>query len=290
MEFLERVVAVRRASRAAKAAGQEVALVPTMGYLHRGHLDLVRRARELAGYCVVSIFVNPTQFGPAEDLEKYPRDLARDAELCRGAGVDAVFAPAVDEMYPEGFQTHVTVDEVSQPLCGARRPGHFRGVATVVAKLFGAVEPDVAVFGEKDYQQLQVIRRMVRDLNMAVRIEGVPTVREPDGLALSSRNVYLKGDERERALALSRALQRAQDMVSAGETRPEPVLAEVGELLREADARVDYAELRDPTTLAPVVQIAPRALLALAAFVGNTRLIDNRVLVAPGGGKEETDS
>jgi len=283
MEILERVEEVRGASRAAKARGNKVALVPTMGYLHPGHLELVRRGRELAGFCVVSIFVNPTQFGPSEDLEKYPRDFARDTELCRAAGVAAVFAPPAAEMYPDGFQTYVTVEGLSQPLCGARRPGHFRGVATVVAKLFHAVEPDFALFGEKDYQQLQVVRRMVRDLDMAVRIEGVPTVREADGLALSSRNAYLQGDERQRSLALSRALERAQELVSAGESRPEPVLAAVGRILAEAGVRVDYAELRDPTTLAPVARIAPRAVLALAGFVGKTRLIDNRVLSAPEG-------
>jgi pantoate--beta-alanine ligase len=287
MEILERVDEVRKASRTAKAGGKAVALVPTMGYLHRGHLELVRRGRELAGHCVVSIFVNPTQFGPNEDLEKYPRDLTRDAELCREAGVDVVFAPPVAEIYPKGFQTYVTVEELSRPLCGARRPGHFRGVATVVAKLFHAVEPDVALFGEKDYQQLQVILRMVRDLDMAVRVEGVPTVREPDGLALSSRNAYLKGDERRRALALFHALQRAQDLVTAGERRADSVLAGVEDVLREAGARVDYAELRHPTTLEGVERIGPRTLLALAAYVGNTRLIDNRILTAPEGRGEE---
>jgi len=286
MEIIEGVEAIRAASRAAKAAGAMVSLVPTMGYLHRGHLELVRRGRELASYCVVSIFVNPTQFGPSEDLAKYPRDLARDVDLCREAGVDAVFAPPAAEMYPDGFQTYVTVDELSQPLCGARRPGHFRGVATVVAKLFHAVEPDIALFGTKDYQQLQVIQRMVQDLNMAVRIEAVPTVREPDGLALSSRNVYLKGEDRERALALSRALQKAEDLVAGGEVRAASVLSAVAGILEDAEVRVDYAELRHPETLTPVESVAPRALLALAGFVGKTRLIDNRILTAPAGNAE----
>ncbi|GAB4259360.1 MAG: pantoate--beta-alanine ligase [Deferrisomatales bacterium] len=283
MEILERVEDVRAASRRAKARGERVVLVPTMGYLHEGHLTLVRRARELGRFVVVSIFVNPTQFGPQEDLDRYPRDMEGDAARCREEGVDVVFAPTVAEMYPDGYQTYVTVERLSQPLCGASRPGHFRGVATVVAKLFHMVEPDVAVFGEKDFQQLQVIRRMVRDLNMGVEIVGVPTVREPDGLAMSSRNAYLDPDERRRALALSQALDRAQERVAAGERRSEEVLRAVREVLDEAAVRVDYAELRDPESLEPVERVEGPTLLALAGFVGQTRLIDNRVLRAPGG-------
>lgn len=281
MVTVEQVREVRNASRGARSRGGRVGLVPTMGYLHEGHLALVRRARELAEFVVVSIFVNPTQFGPNEDFERYPRDWERDSALCRGAGVDLVFAPPVEELYPDGAQTWVTVEDLAGPLCGAGRPGHFRGVATVVAKLFHAVEPDVAVFGEKDYQQLQVIRRMARDLLMPVRIEGVPTVREADGLALSSRNVYLKGEQRGQARALSRALARAQELVSAGEERADPILSAVRGLLQEAGVRVEYAELRHPETLVPVESVRPRALLALAASVGPTRLIDNRVLQAP---------
>jgi len=278
MVIFETIAATRAASRAAKAAGGRVGLVPTMGYLHRGHLELVRRARELADWVVVSIFVNPTQFGPTEDLERYPKDFERDRALCEGAGVDALFAPSAAEMYPAGFQSYVSVEELSRPLCGVSRPGHFRGVATVVAKLFHLSEADVAVFGEKDYQQLQVIRRMVRDLDLPVEIVGVPTVREPDGLALSSRNKYLTAPERERALCLSRALSAAQDLVEAGEPDAGRVLERVGAILAEGRAEVDYAELRDAETLQPVDRIREEVILALAARIGATRLIDNRVL------------
>ncbi len=282
MVTVERVREARNASRGARSRGARVGLVPTMGYLHEGHLALVRRARELAEFVVVSIFVNPTQFGPNEDFERYPRDWERDSDLCRRAGVDLVFAPPVDELYPAGAQTWVSVEDLSGPLCGGSRPGHFRGVATVVSKLFHAVEPDVAVFGEKDYQQLQVIRRMARDLLMPVRVEGVPIVREEDGLALSSRNVYLTGGQRVQALALSRALARAQDLVSAGEERVAPILDEVRRVLEGAGVRVEYAEIRHTETLAPVESVRPRAVLALAGVVGATRLIDNRILETPG--------
>lgn len=288
MQTVDTVRGVRGASRAAKASGKRVALVPTMGCLHEGHLVLVRRARELADFVVVSIFVNPTQFGPGEDFDRYPRALERDRELLRAEGVDLVFAPPVGEMYPAGFQTYVAVESLSKPLCGARRPGHFRGVATVVAKLFCAVEPDVAVFGEKDYQQLQVIRRMAADLDLSVAVEGVPTVREPDGLAMSSRNTYLSAEERRSALGLSRALARAQELVDAGEVRPSALEASARAVLEEAGLRIDYAEVRHPETLEPMKSAAPRALLALAAFAGTTRLIDNRVLVAPQAPKRES--
>lgn len=278
MVIFESIAAARAASRAARGRGERVGLVPTMGYLHRGHLELVRQARERAGWVVVSIFVNPTQFGPTEDLDRYPKDFERDRSLCAQAGVDALFAPSAAEMYPVGFQSYVTVEELSRPLCGASRPGHFRGVATVVAKLFHIVEPDLAVFGEKDYQQLQVIRQMTRDLDLAVEIAGVPTVREPDGLALSSRNKYLTAPERERALCLSRALAEAQALVEAGEAGTGRVLERVGAILAEGRAEVDYAELRDAETLQPVDRICGRVVLALAARIGATRLIDNRVL------------
>ncbi|GAB6064431.1 pantoate--beta-alanine ligase [Deferrisoma palaeochoriense] len=278
MEWLETIDAMRAWSRAARARGKTVGFVPTMGYLHEGHLRLVARARELADRVVVSIFVNPTQFGPGEDFDRYPRDEERDRRLCEEAGVDAVFFPSAAEMYPEGYQTYVTVEEISKPLCGASRPGHFRGVATVVLKLFHAVEPDVAVFGEKDYQQLQVVRRMVRDLNLPVRIVGVPTVREADGLALSSRNTYLSDEERRQALAIPRALRWAQEQVEAGVRDPGALAGEIRSLLEGAGLRVDYAEIRHPDTLEPVGSIEDRAVLAVAAFSGRTRLIDNRVL------------
>ncbi|MDW7709056.1 MAG: pantoate--beta-alanine ligase [Deferrisomatales bacterium] len=285
MVTVQRGDEVRGVSRAARAGGARVALVPTMGCLHEGHLELVRAAKGLAGLTVVSIFVNPTQFGPGEDFDRYPRALERDAALLRAEGVDVLFAPPVEEMYPPGFGTFVNVERLAEPLCGARRPGHFRGVATVVAKLFHAVEPDVAVFGEKDYQQLQVIRRMVTDLQMPVTVVGVPTVREADGLALSSRNTYLTGPEREQALGLHRALERAQGLMDAGEERPEALEEAARGVLEAAGLRVDYAEVRHPETLERMDRAAPRALLALAAYAGQTRLIDNRVLVAPGVGE-----
>jgi len=283
MEWIESPEVMRTRSREARGRGLRVGFVPTMGYLHEGHLALIRRARELSDFVVVSIFVNPIQFGPSEDFDRYPRDPERDRALCGAEGVHVVFSPPASALYPQGFQTYVTVEDLSRPLCGASRPGHFRGVATVVAKLFHIVEPDVAVFGEKDYQQLQVIRRMVRDLDMPVEIVGVPTVREPDGLAMSSRNAYLDPKERERALALWRGIQRARDLVERGETRTEAIRRAVQGVLEDADLRVDYVELRHPETLEPVDAVAPRALLALAAFVGRTRLIDNCVLEAPGG-------
>ncbi len=288
MDWIESATAMRSRSREARGQGLRVGFVPTMGYLHEGHLSLIRRARELSDFVVVSIFVNPTQFGPNEDLDRYPRDMERDRRLCRAEGVDAVFVPSVEELYPEGFQTFVTVEEISRPLCGASRPGHFRGVATVVLKLFHIVEPDVAVFGQKDYQQLQVIRRMVRDLDLPVEIEGFPTVREPDGLAMSSRNAYLSAAERERALTIWRSIRRAEDLVAGGEVCSASLAGEVRRLLEEAGLRIDYVEIRHPETLEPVERIEPEAVLAIAAFVGNTRLIDNRVLRpgrrgAPGG-------
>jgi pantoate--beta-alanine ligase len=281
MKVFEKIAEMKAASREARGRLLRVGFVPTMGYLHEGHLALVRRARELSDWIAVSIFVNPAQFGPSEDLASYPRDLARDTELCREAGVDALFVPSAEEIYPPGFQTYVTVEELSRPLCGGSRPGHFRGVATVVAKLFHIVAPAVAVFGEKDYQQLQVIRRLARDLAMDVEVVGLPTVRERDGLALSSRNAYLSAEERRRAVSLSQALSLAQELVSSGERSAAAILARVRALLEGAEGRIDYAELRDPETLELVPEVRTSALLALAVGIGRTRLIDNRVLTVP---------
>ncbi|MBI5440504.1 MAG: pantoate--beta-alanine ligase [Deltaproteobacteria bacterium] len=281
MDVFQTIAEMKSASRGARRKGLRVGLVPTMGYLHEGHLALVRKARELSDWVAVSIFVNPTQFGPSEDLASYPRDLARDTELCRGAGADALFVPAVEEIYPAGFQTYVTVERLSEPLCGAARPGHFRGVATVVAKLFNIVAPDVAVFGEKDYQQLQVIRRMARDLAMDVEVVGLPTVREADGLAMSSRNTYLSAEERERAASLSQSLALAQELVTSGTRGTPEILERVGALLERAGGRVEYAELRDAETLETLEEVRSSAVLALAVRIGRTRLIDNRVLSVP---------
>ncbi|MFL5356708.1 pantoate--beta-alanine ligase [Archangium sp.] len=261
-----------------RRSGRRLALVPTMGYLHEGHLSLMREGRRRADVVAASIFVNPTQFGPNEDLSRYPRDLEGDLARCASAGVEAVFTPVPAEVYPPGFQTYVDVMQVSQGLCGARRPGHFKGVATVVTKLLCLFKPHVALFGEKDYQQLQVIRALERDLNLGVDIVGMPTVREPDGLAMSSRNAYLSPEERHRALALSRGLSAARELCRNG-TRESSAL--VGAVRRELEAvglREDYVELVDATSLTPLSAVIPgqAARMLVAAFAGNTRLIDNQ--------------
>ena len=285
MEILTHPDAMRRWTRARRAAGGRVGFVPTMGYLHEGHLSLVRRARNLADHVVASVYVNPTQFAPGEDLDVYPRDLDGDLAKLRDEGVDAVFAP--EDLYARTAQgappheTWVTVQDLSKPLCGASRPIFFRGVATVVAKLFHIVEPDVAVFGKKDYQQWRVIRRMVRDLDMGIEVVGAPLVREPDGLAMSSRNVRLSPDERQRALSISRSLRAAQAAVDVGERHAGPLLAAAREAIEGAGGRVDYVELRDPETLAPVDTLTAMTLMAIAAHFGTVRLIDNTELTLP---------
>jgi len=286
VEILRTAAALRAFSDDARRHDLRVALVPTMGALHAGHLALVAEARRRADRVVVSIFVNPTQFAPNEDLASYPRDLEGDLSQCRAAGVDAVFAPAPSELYPDGAETWVEVPELARPLCGASRPHFFRGVATVVTKLLVAARPAVAVFGEKDYQQLRVVRRLARDLLLDVEIVGVATAREADGLARSSRNAYLDAPIRAEAVALVRALDAAEAAVAGGERDAGAVLEAARKVLRAAPhADVDYAELRDPETLAPVAPVEAPALLALAvrfpaprAASGTVRLIDNRVL------------
>ena len=259
--------------------GQHIALVPTMGYFHEGHLSLMRYGRQHGDRLVVSLFVNPAQFGPQEDLSRYPRDLKRDEALAREVGVDVLYTPTAADMYPEGYQTYVTVETLSRPLCGASRPGHFRGVATVVLKLFHQVLPHLAIFGEKDYQQLAVIKRMVADLNVPVEVAGRPIVREADGLAMSSRNTYLNPEERRRALCLVQALTRARELAASGETEAGKILSEVRQMINSAPGvRLDYAELVDPYTLKDLDTFRGRARLAVAARVGNTRLIDNMLL------------
>jgi pantoate--beta-alanine ligase len=253
--------------------------VPTMGYLHEGHLSLVRRARAENDRVAVSIFVNPTQFGPHEDYTRYPRDLERDLRLLEPLGVDLVFVPSVEEMYPPGFQTWVIVEEVSRPLEGASRPGHFRGVATVVAKLFNILQPDRAYFGQKDAQQTVVIWRMVQDLNIPVEIVICPTVREPDGLAMSSRNTYLNPEERRAATVLFRALQAAKARYEAGERDAERLREAMREVIRaEPLARIDYVSVAHPETLQELERVEGPALLSLAVYIGTTRLIDNLML------------
>jgi pantoate--beta-alanine ligase len=272
---------MRNASRAARRAGGRLGFVPTMGALHKGHLSLVQAARAASDVVAASIFVNPTQFGPNEDLEKYPRSFERDCELLEPEGVELLFAPAVQEMYPAGAVTWVTVEGLSDKLDGRSRPGHFRGVTTVVAKLFHVVEPDAAFFGQKDAAQVAIIRRMVRDLNLAVEIVVCPIVREADGLAMSSRNAYLDAEQRKQALVLHRSLMRVQALASAGERSAARLLAagreEIG---RETAVRLDYFEIVNAETLDPVGDVSGGALVAVAAFVGKTRLIDNVVLGA----------
>ncbi len=276
---------MQAAALAWRREGRRVGLVPTMGALHDGHVSLVRLARGLSDTVVVSVFVNPAQFGPGEDFARYPRDVERDERLCRDAGADVVFHPPAGALYAPGHSVFVSEEALSRGLCGAARPGHFRGVCTVVAKLFHLVLPDLAVFGEKDAQQLRVIRRMVRDLDFPVRIVAGPIVREPDGLAMSSRNAHLSPDERREALCLRRALDAAERAFADGE-RSARVLRE--RMAREAasapSARVDYAEVVDDETLEPVEWIERPALAALAVFVGRTRLIDNTRLPPPAGG------
>ena len=281
MELISKVKDMQVKSEALRRAGKRIGFVPTMGYFHEGHLALMRKARKLSEVVVVSIFVNPTQFGPQEDYQRYPRDLDRDLKMAAAEGVDIVFAPKVEEMYPEGYQTYVEVSELSRPLCGASRPGHFRGVATVVLKLFNIVKPHLALFGEKDYQQLQVIKRMVRDLNLEIEIVSHPIVREPDGLAMSSRNTYLSPEERRSALCLYRALELARRRVSEGQKDVPTLKAELEAFISSHPfTRIDYVEFRDPETLEEKSLVEGPTLLALAVFVGKARLIDNTILEA----------
>jgi pantoate--beta-alanine ligase len=271
-----RTIAELRAELA--RAPRPIGLVPTMGFFHDGHLSLMRAAREANATVVVSLFVNPTQFGPNEDLDAYPRGEARDLELAAAEGVDIVFAPSVEEVYPVGFDTTVEVAGLTEPLDGAARPGHFKGVTTIVTKLLNMVGPDAAYFGQKDAQQALVIEKLVRDLNMPVRIEVCPTIREPDGLAMSSRNAYLSDEERIRATALSRALRAAERAVEQGELDAEAVIAAARQELDEAGIDPEYLELRSATDLTPAERVNGSTLLAVAARVGRARLIDNTML------------
>jgi pantoate--beta-alanine ligase len=262
-----------------RGLGLKVVLVPTMGFFHQGHLSLMEYGKTIGERLVVSLFVNPAQFGPQEDLGRYPRDLDRDVRLARDAGVDCLYTPEAGAMYPPGYETYVEVGSLAQGLCGASRPGHFKGVATVVLKLLNQVAPHEAVFGEKDYQQLMVIRRMAADLNLDTEIIGRPIVREPDGLAMSSRNTYLNPEERAAALCLYRALLAARELAATGERRREEILAAVRQIINAAPgARIDYTALVDPTTLQEVEAIRGEARLLLAVWINNTRLIDNTLL------------
>jgi pantoate--beta-alanine ligase len=272
-------VELRTVLSAVRKAGKRIGLVPTMGALHEGHLSLVRASRAECDYTVVSVYVNPSQFGPREDFGKYPRTLSSDLGALASVNAELVFAPTDEEMYPAGNCTWVEVGSVAEPLEGQCRPGHFRGVATIVLKLFGAVQPDAAYFGQKDYQQTLVIRRMVEDLNVPVAIRVCPIVREADGLALSSRNRYLSPDARSRALVLWKSLQLAGRLVAQGERDAEKIAAEMQKIILTAeDARIDYVALVDPESLHPVKQVTARTLAVLAVKIENTRLIDNCLL------------
>lgn len=276
MNIVSTIAEVRAEVTQQRALGQRIGFIPTMGYLHEGHESLVKAAKRANTFAVCSIFVNPTQFAPGEDFDSYPRDAARDQELLEAAGCDLLFRPTVEEMYPRPTVTYVTLDTLSTRLCGKSRPTHFRGVATVVAKLLHIVQPDKVFFGQKDGQQLLVIRRMVEDLNFPVQVTGVPTFREADGLAKSSRNIYLTPDERQRASILYRALTAAKQLVDAGERDGQRVRQHLlATLSSEPDFCVDYAEVVDASTLEPLETIRGDVMMAVAVYVGKARLIDN---------------
>lgn len=282
MQVVETIADLRRIILETKREGRAVGFVPTMGALHDGHISLVKQSKDRGDFTVVSVFVNPTQFGPNEDFHKYPRPFEADAEKCRAAGVDLIFHPSVEEMYPDGFGTYVDIEGVTEMLEGAARPGHFRGVATVVLKLFAAVEPNRAYFGMKDFQQLKVIEKMVRDLNVKVEIVPVPIYREPDGLAMSSRNAYLDSDQRQAALVLYRSLLAARNAVRNGEADAEKIRQVALQVITaEPLAVVDYVAVVHSETLEPVEKIEEETLVALAVRIGKTRLIDNMLI----GGK-----
>ncbi len=282
MKIINSIAPMQSFAEALRLQGKKISFVPTMGYFHEGHLDLMREARKMADCLVVSIYVNPTQFGPKEDLSKYPRDFDRDSKMAQDVGVDVIFYPPNEEMYPENYQTYVNVEKVTQNLCGLSRPGHFRGVTTICNKLFNIVKPHVAVFGKKDYQQFITIKRMVTDMNLDLEIIGLPTVREADGLAMSSRNVYLKENERVSALNLVKSLKLAQKLYDSGERKSSRILSEVTGLIKSAPyTEIDYVKICDATTLMDIDEIATQAVIALAVKVGTTRLIDNHVFGDP---------
>lgn len=279
MEVISKPEKMQRLSLKLRSEGKTIGFVPTMGYFHEGHLSLMRKARQECDVVVVSIYVNPLQFGPREDFNRYPRDIERDLKMAESVGVDIVFAPTDEEMYPEGYQTFVEVTELTRGLEGIHRPGHFRGVTTVVAKLFNIVLPHKAYFGEKDFQQLRVVQKMVRDLNFPVEIVPCPTVREEDGLAMSSRNTYLSPDERKAATILYRSLKAADELFKSGERNATRLKAKVWEVLAtEPLVRPQYVEIVDAETLEPVYTVDRPSVILLAAFVGQARLIDEWVL------------
>jgi pantoate--beta-alanine ligase len=282
VKIAKTIGSVRKLVRQARSKSNSVGLVPTMGALHQGHISLIEKATKNTSFVVVSIFVNPAQFGPKEDFKKYPRTLRNDLKLCENAGADVVFAPSAREIYPQENLTWVNVEKLSQPLCGRSRPGHFRGVATVCAKLFNIVQPDVAFFGQKDAQQAALIRRMAADLNFPLKIIICPTVRQPDGLALSSRNQYLSPQEKKDAVCLYKSLRKCRQMVALGETRPKKIIAQMRKILSApASAKIEYIEIVDAKTLQPLIKIDRPALVAIAVRIGSTRLIDNILIDVP---------
>jgi pantoate--beta-alanine ligase len=279
MKTITKAKEIHDAVKEEKSRGKSVGLVPTMGFLHEGHLSLVRESVQQADVTVVSIYVNPAQFGPKEDFREYPRDIKRDTEILEAEGVDYIFSPGNEEIYPEGYKTYVEVHDLQDTLCGRSRPGHFRGVCTVVLKLFNIVEPDFAYFGQKDAQQAIILKRMAQDLNLGVKIEVLPIVREEDGLALSSRNTYLDQEERKAARVLSQSLEEAREMVKSGEQDSGQIISRMKEMIsQEPRAKIDYVEIVDRENLNPVAKIEKEALAALAVFVGKVRLIDNMIL------------
>lgn len=276
MMVVEKIQDVREIIKSQKKQNKKIGLVPTMGYLHDGHLSLIKKAKENSDFVCASIFVNPIQFGPNEDYDKYPRDVERDIKLLENQGCDLVFIPSVEEMYPDERLTTITVRKITDKLCGAYRPGHFDGVCTVVAKLFNIFTPDIAVFGQKDAQQVAVIKKMVEDLNMPVEIIASPIVRDKDGLALSSRNTYLTDEERRAALILNKSLKEAEKLLVSGERSAEKILDAVRKTLEdEPQCKVQYVSCVDPDTLDDLNTICDKALIAIACYIGNTRLIDN---------------
>jgi len=279
MRLITNIQEMRLFSSDVKKSGKTIVFVPTMGYLHDGHGSLLAKGRELGDILVMSIFVNPIQFGAKEDYAAYPRDLNNDLKMAEANKVDIVFSPTAEDMYPEGFQTYIEVERMSSHLCGLSRPGHFRGVATVVIKLFNIIKPDTALFGEKDFQQLLVIKRMVQDLNIGIDVVGMPIIREEDGLAMSSRNSHLNKSERKAALCLFQAIMKGKDMYESGIKDAEPILKEVRNIIEaEPLAVVDYIRVCDINTLEDLEKITDKALLALAVKIGKTRLVDNIVL------------
>jgi pantoate--beta-alanine ligase len=281
MEVIRTIKEMKEFSSQARRAGKTIAFVPTMGFFHDGHLSLMREGRRRCDLLIISLFVNPTQFGPNEDFKNYPRDFERDRKMAEEVGADVLFAPEASDMYPSNHQTIVRVEKVTQNLCGRSRPAHFQGVATVVLMLFEIVMPHAAIFGEKDYQQLVTIQQMVRDLHMRVEVVGMPTVREEDGLAMSSRNRYLLLEERKAALSLYRSLQKAKELLQKGERKAERILHEMKEIFQsEPLVKIDYVQICDAYSLQDVNQIEGDVVVALAAYLGKTRLIDNLIFHA----------